>query len=309
MLKKKAIEKILITTFTIFIIFVFYLIPEKINDKYLDVEQEIEYVSSTSTNEIYLLGPNNYLVKVNVLIEEEKPMDKIKKVIEYLTINKKETLPTGLKGIIPENTKLNKVNIEKEIATLDFNEELLNVNEQLEERLIEAITFGILNVEGIKGVKITINNTIITTLPKTKKEIPEILTRDFGINKRYDINNRNSIQKVVIFYLDKISNNNYYVPVTKYINDDRDKIEIIIENLASKYIFESNLKSMLNQNTELINYEIDDEIMVLNFNDAIFNQEKILEEVTYTLSYSVFANYDVKEIMIEVDGKEITKIK
>lgn len=175
--------------------------------------------------------------------------------------------------------------------------------------MIEEITFGVLNLSDIKGVKISINNNLVSILPKTKKELPDVLTRDFGINKMYDINNRNSIQKVVIFYLDKISNNNYYVPVTKYINDDRDKIEIIVENLASKYIFESNLKSLLNQNTELINYEIEDEIMVLNFNDAIFNQEKILEEVTYTLSYSVFANYDVKEISLKVNGEEITKIK
>ena len=88
---------------------------------------------------------------------------------------------------------------------------------------------------------------------------------------------------MTLYYLDKISNQNYYVPVTKYLNDDREKINIIIDNLSSNYIYESSLVSLLNQNTELINYEIEDEIMTLNFNNSIFTHDKILEEVTYTI--------------------------
>ena len=73
MLKRKALRKIIITTFSLIIVFVICIIPEKINsnDNYLNPEMDIEYVTNLGTNEIYLLGPNKYLVKTNILLNEE----------------------------------------------------------------------------------------------------------------------------------------------------------------------------------------------------------------------------------------------
>lgn len=308
MLRKKALRKILITTFTLFTLSVIYIIPMKVNNNYLNPKLEVEYVTSLGTNEIYLLGPNKYLVKTNVLLNEESLESKIKSIIEYLTINKSEKLPVGLEGLIPANTTLNKITIDNKIATLDFSKELLNVLETTEERMIEAIVYSITNLEEIDGVTIQIEGTILETLPQTKKKIPAVITRDFGINKVYDIDSRSNIQKVTLYYIDSIHDNHYYVPVTKYINDDREKIDIIIENLSSNYIYDSSLMSYLSQDTELINYQIEDELMLLNFNHDLFSNEKLLEEVSYTLAYSVFDNYDVNTVLLEVDGEEITRI-
>lgn len=308
MLRKKALRKILITTFTLFTLSVIYIIPMKVNNNYLNPKLEVEYVTSLGTNEIYLLGPNKYLVKTNVLLNEESLESKIKSIIEYLTINKSEKLPIGLEGLIPANTTLNKITIDNKIATLDFSKELLNVLETTEERMIEAIVYSITNLEEIDGVTIQIEGTILETLPQTKKKIPAVITRDFGINKVYDIDSRSNIQKVTLYYIDSIHDNHYYVPVTKYINDDREKIDIIIENLSSNYIYDSSLMSYLSQDTELINYQIEDELMLLNFNHDLFSNEKLLEEVSYTLAYSVFDNYDVNTVLLEVDGEEITRI-
>lgn len=308
MLRKKALRKILITTFTLFTLSVIYIIPMKVNNNYLNPKLEVEYVTSLGTNEIYLLGPNKYLVKTNVLLNEESLESKIKSIIEYLTINKSEKLPIGLEGLIPANTTLNKITIDNKIATLDFSKELLNVLETTEERMIEAIVYSITNLEEIDGVTIQIEGTLLETLPQTKKKIPAVITRDFGINKVYDIDSRSNIQKVTLYYIDSIHDNHYYVPVTKYINDDREKIDIIIENLSSNYIYDSSLMSYLSQDTELINYQIEDELMLLNFNHDLFSNEKLLEEVSYTLAYSVFDNYDVNTVLLEVDGEEITRI-
>ena len=308
MLRKKALRKILITTFTLFTLSILYIIPAKVNNNYLNPTLEVEYVTSLGTNEIYLLGPNKYLVKTNVLLNEESLESKIKSIIEYLTINKSEKLPVGLEGLIPTNTTLNKITIDNKVATLDFSKELLNVLETTEERMIEAIVYSITNLEEIDGITIKIEDTLLETLPHTKKKIPNVITRDFGINKVYDIDSRSNIQKVTLYYIDNINDNNYYVPVTKYINDDREKINIIIENLSSNYIYDSSLISYLSQDTELINYQIEDELMLLNFNHDLFSNEKLLEEVSYTVAYSVFDNYDVNTVLLEVNGKEIKRI-
>ncbi len=310
MLCKKALRKIFITTFTLFTLFVIYIIPEKLNSRnYLDVDMDVEYVVSLGTNEIYLLGPNNYLVKTNVLLESETIEGKIKGIIDYLTIKKSEKLPVGLSGIIPENTKLNQVSVTNHIAVLDFSEELFQGMESLEERIVEGIVYSILNLDEINGVTLKINGTLVQELPASKTKIPEVIDKSFGINKVYDIDNRNGIQKVTLYYIDQIDNENYYVPVTRYMNDDREKINIIIESLASDYIYESNLMSFLNQDTELIDYQIEDELMLLNFNHSIFSQDKVLEEVSYSIAYSVFDNYDVNTVLLEVEGIEVGKIE
>ena len=304
MLKRRALRKIIITTFSLLTVFAICIIPNSLNskDNFLDTKIDLEYVNNLGTNEIYLLGPNKYLVKTNVLLETDNINTKIRSILDYLTIQKSDKLPTGLSGIIPMNTKVNNVEIKESIVTIDFSKELLDVKEELEERLIEAITYSIINIDGVEAIKIKVDGNLLTELPRTKKKLPELLNRNFGINKVFDIDNLNGIQKVTLYYLDKISNQNYYVPVTKYLNDDREKINIIIDNLSSNYIYESSLVSLLNQNTELINYEIEDEIMTLNFNNSIFTHDKILEEVTYTIKESVCSTYLVKSVILEVEG-------
>ena len=304
MLKRRALRKIIITTFSLLTVFAICIIPNSLNskDNFLDTKIDLEYVNNLGTNEIYLLGPNKYLVKTNVLLETDNMNTKIRSILDYLTIQKSDKLPTGLSGIIPMNTKVNNVEIKESIVTIDFSKELLEVKEELEERLIEAITYSIINIDGVEAITIKVDGNLLTELPKTKKKLPELLNRNFGINKVFDIDNLNGIQKVTLYYLDKISNQNYYVPVTKYLNDDREKINIIIDNLSSNYIYESSLVSLLNQNTELINYEIEDEIMTLNFNNSIFTHDKILEEVTYTIKESVCSTYSVKSVILEVEG-------
>ena len=111
------------------------------------------------------------------------------------------------------------------------------------------------------------------------------------------------------YMLENINDNLYYVPVTKYVNDDREKVNIIVEELATSYIYESNLMSFLNSNVSLLGYEEKNDIMFLNFNDYLFDgNDKVLEEVLYSIAYSVFDNYDVSMVSFLVNGEIISHI-
>ena len=66
--------------------------------------------------------------------------------------------------------------------------------------------------------------------------------------------------------------------------------------------------SLLDKSIKLVDYEINNDVMILNFNNSIFiDKDKILEEVVYSISYSVFANYDVNEVVFKVNNEEILK--
>ena len=82
MLKKRALRKMLLTTFSVFTLLVICVIPSKVEENYLNPKIDIEYVTSLGTNEIYLLGSNKYLVKTNVLLNEQTIETKIKSIIK-----------------------------------------------------------------------------------------------------------------------------------------------------------------------------------------------------------------------------------
>jgi len=303
MLKRKALRKIIITTFSIITILVICIIPDKLsNNNYLNPKIDTIYVDNDNAVSIYLLSSNNYLVKTDMMVNKKDLVSKIKEIIDYLTVDKSSKIPNGLAGIIPKDTKLNSINIEDKIAILDFSSELLDIATDLKERMIEAIIYSLIDLDGIEGISIKVDGNYL-------KGIPSILNRNYGINKVYELNDFSNVEKVVLYYIDNISDNTYYVPVTKYLNDDREKIKVIIDNLASNYIYESSLVSLLNANTRLINYEIEDRKMILNFNDSIFTNAKLLEEVVYPISKSVFDNYDVDTVLFQVNGKEISVVE
>lgn len=310
MLRKKALRKIFITTMSLFIIMIIYLIP--LTERTLETNLEFEYTTGLANSSIYLLDNNDYLVKTKVLLDDELVENNIKSIINNLTINAETKFPNNLKGVIPKGTKLNDVNIDEDLVTLDFSEEFLDINENLSTKLIEAIVYSITELDNITKVNITVEGNLLNTYPNTINKIYFPLTRDIGINKEYSYTTLNDITKVVIYYGEEISNEIYYVPVTKYLNNNgnKDKINIIVEELTTSYIYEDNLSSILNENVELIDKEIiEDDLLVLNFNDALFdNKGTIKEEVLYMLSYSAFANYSVNAISFRVDGKDIETV-
>lgn len=303
MLKRKAIRKIFITTITIIILLMIYMIPSNDSNSInkLNVKEKIEYSDVITTN-IYLLNDNDLLVKVNTIIDNNDSLiEKVKNVLNSLL--QKDTIPNGLRNLIPKNLKVLEVKMEEQIVYINFSKELLNIEEKYEEKLIESIVYSLFEIKEINGISIYIENE---TISDHYKGVPSIIKRDFGINKKYDLTSFKDVEKIITYYVTKINNNNYYVPVTNYVNTKEDKIKIIVENLSSNYIYESNLMSFLSNKTELINFNISDDTVTLNFNNDIFISDgKILEEVIYTLGYSIIDNYDVKKVIFNVEDNLI----
>ena len=99
----------------------------------------------------------------------------------------------------------------------------------------------------------------------------------------------------------------YYVPVTKVMNSESEKIDIIIEELKSSVNSQNNFKSYISDNLELVNYTHDESKMSLVFNNYIFNDydsKNVLEEVKYIIASSVFENYNVNEVVFNTESEE-----
>ena len=309
MLKSKAIRKIFITTLSLFVLLVAYSLPS-LDDAYtLKTNLEIESATGLATDNIYLLNSDGYLVKSRILLESSDLEKKIREILGQLTVQDDNYFPKGLFPCIPKNTKILNVLCGEKQVSIDFSKEFLDMSVDLEKQIISGIVYSILDLDDINEVILLVEGQVLKEYPNTHEELLSPLTRDIGINKEYHITSRNDISKVVVYYLSEIDDDLYYVPVTKYVNDERDKIKIIIDELSSSYIYEANLMSFLHSNVELLDYYEQENVLFLNFNDYLFDStDKVLEEVLYSIAYSVFANYDVSTVMFEVNDQHIDKI-
>ena len=314
MLKRFWIKRIFVSTSVLFAILLLYIIPStdeldltsSLNQELLYVDNEIE------THEIFLLDTYNYLARTQVVVSETEIEKKATELINILITggSGESKVPNGFRAVLPSETKLLSIEYKDGILKLDFSSELLDINKENEEKVLESLVYTLTSIDGIDSIIIYVDGKILNKLPKTGINLPSVLNRKYGINKQYDISSTSNISGVTIYYVNKYNDDTYYVPVTKYMNDDREKIKIIVDELTSSSIYNSNLMSYLNSNTKLLatNETIDN--LDLNFNSYIFNnydEKDILEEVIYTIGLSVRDNYDVKEVNILVEDEEIVK--
>lgn len=315
MLKKFSIRKIMVTTFSLLAVFLIYLIPNSNHGLNSKIKESLEYVNDNAlTSPIYLLNNRGLLGRSEIAVstDEKNIENRAKELLEALIIegSGESKIPNGFQSIIPSNTKILSIKYENEVLKVDFSKELLNVSENKEEKVIESIVYTLTSIDGVDNIIIYVEGDILNKLPQTKKNLPSTLNRSFGINKEYNISSLKDINQVTIYYLDEYNDKTYYVPVTKYVNDNREKIEIIIDELSSTSLYNTNLMSYLNSNVELIEASNEDDILNLSFNNYIFddvNEQSILEEVIYTICLSVNDNYDVKEVVFTADDQEIYK--
>jgi len=310
MLKKSSIRKICLAAFCLLILLILYLFPKK-TDQNLSFP-ETSYSVSNAKDTLFLPDKNDYVARINMAIKADTTIDKANTVISYLTIgsDNESVIPNGFKPIIPRGTKILSSSINDNNYKVDFSKEFLEVSENDEIRLIEAIVYSLTGIEGIKSVTILVEGKILNKLPHSQEFLNNPLDRSIGINKKYDVESIKGTVKTTMYYLSKYDGYYYYVPVTKVSNDSKEKIEVIIKELASSPVYETSLMSYLNSETTLQNYKILDDQIDLDFNSAILadvTKNDILEEVTYAINLSIKDNYGIEKVSYTVDSEEVAK--
>ena len=307
MIKKYAMNKIFVSTLIFGLLLLFYLVPSpsfevEINEK--DDNKEFE-------NVVYLLDDDNYVSRV-ISYYDETDIDKVIRNKINILINGDKNLD-NFYSLIPKKTILKDISVNKDNVYLNFSKEFLNVNKYIEESMVESIVYTLTEINGINNVYINVDGENLVMLPNSKKVIPYPLTRSFGINKKYDLDSLNGIDKTIVYFVKKNDSGEYYVPITKVSNLSSSKIDIIIDELKSTVNAQDNLSSFISDNVVLEENKIIDDKINLVFNEYIFSdssKKTILEEVKYVVSQSIFDNLDVKEVIFSTkEHNNIVSIK
>lgn len=310
MLKRRIMRRIFISTAALFTLLLIYLIPSKV-DEIVTPTSQIP-LTNIEKAYIYLLDDNNMLGRTSVIINNKDLIPKAEELLDILINSGKgeSSIPNGFRSFIPSDTTINGITYDDKTLLIDFSADLLNISPDLEMPMIESIVYTLTELDEVDNIVITINGSNLTKLPNTNIFIPNYLNRRIGINKMYDITSLDNVTSITEYYINSYNGNNYYVPVTKYTNDNKERIKVIIEDLTSSNMYMTDLMSYINSNTKLLEANVKDNKMELVFNSYIFNdynKKDILEEVIDTISLSVKDNYDVNEVIFYVDKEEIYK--
>lgn len=311
MLRKFAYNKIFRTTGMLVLLMLLLLFPA--SKEYSLEDDRVVKTSNTETKkEVFLLDKDGYVARCKASINYNDNLDYAKKLMEFLIIGGKyeQRIPNGFKAILPSDTQINDIKIKEDKIELDLSSDALEIEKNNAKKMIDLITYNLTTIDGVKFVYLKIDGKLLDKVPNTNIILNQPLSRKNGVNINYEAFNYKNASLTTIYFINKNNSGYYYVPVSKVTNDNRDKIKIIVDELTSSHIYETNLMSFLNYNTKLINYELKEDVLTLDFNSYLFDDassKSILEEVVYSISLSVRDNYDVKEVIFTVDGNEITK--
>lgn len=297
MIRNFAKRKIVITSFAFIIFFITLLFP--------NTQEEAPSISTTylsnNTTSIFLLNRANYVSKTQIMTKQKETISKIQELISFLTIGSPNAayIPSIFEAIIPANTKVISLDVQDKTVKINFSKEFLNIPEEYEESTIECLVYTLTDLEEIDSVILYVDGAILEHLPHSKKKLPHILNRSIGVNTIYNLEKIQNVQKTTTYYLAKEQEISYYVPVTLLENNDKDKVEIIIERLKSNPHLQTNLMSYLNASTELNSYELLEEEIRLSFNDALYeglSSEEMKEQVEYSIALSLKDTLDIKKV-------------
>ena len=299
MLRKSSIRRIMLATLALFLLLIIYFFPTTPS-----ISESLSYIEKEEMP-IFLVDNMEYIARTSIVKNSDNTDDLIKEVIESLTIgsNKSNYIREGFKAVIPEGTKVLDIKLEDSILTINFSKELLNVSQDSEEKMLEAIIYSLTEIESVKKIKILVEGEPLTHLPNSNKKIPELLDKNYGINKIYNLDSIKDTSKTTIYYLSKYNDYYYYVPVTKISNENLEKAEIIINELKTTPIYHTNLISYLAAATNLTNYEILENSISLSFDNHLLaglDDEDMLEEVKYAISLSIRDSYGIDEVIFNM---------
>lgn len=301
MIKNSIERKLVISFLSLVVLFLIYIIPS-------EESYEPPINENLSSNIVYLL--NNNLITQTKMVGNTKNIDsQIKDIIDALTINgnKSKYLNNDFQALIPANTKLLDYSLDNGILKLNFSQEYNNLSQNLAEKSLESLIYSLTELNEVDGIMIFIEGVKLETLP-SGKILPNILTREFGINKIYDLTSLNNVNQATMYYFLQNNNDINLVPVTIFSNEDINKVDVIIEELKSSPIYYTNLMSFLSANTKILDYEILENSVKLNFNNYLldsFFEDSLIEEVKYAISYSLKDSLGLENITFFVNGEEI----
>ncbi|WP_062047863.1 GerMN domain-containing protein [Bacillus sp. JCM 19034] len=259
------------------------------------------------TRKLYLIDENGMVVPQTLNLPKTESV--LRQSLEYLVDGGPVTnlLPSGFSAVIPAGTEVD-VHLEEGIAIADFSNEFNEYNPELEQQILQAITWTLTEFENVEKVQIKVNGHLQETMPISGTPIGEGVSRADGINiETGGLADMVNSKGVTLYFLAQNGDNTYYVPVTRRVKMEGELLETAVNELIKGPALESPLLTDLRQGVELLEEpHYQNGVVTLNFNENILSQLQstaISSDVLDMLALTLTEQEGVEQVAIEVEGE------
>ena len=236
--------------------------------------------SSLTYRRVYTISEDQeYVVPLTI---SYSPIDSIDEEILHVLSNLKEgsslTNKEQYTYTIPENVKINSIDLDNKIVSIDFSSEFAAYPVAKERKILESLVWTLSCFDEVDGVVLSVDGLVLEKMPVGNTPLPSILTKEIGIN--YYLGDNSSLYNTVnvtSFFIDKEGT---YIPVTRRVSSDL-SVSSLLNNMYSTLTLGSGLNM-----PETLDY-LDIKEVLVDGNDviievseiALFDENSIKDEV------------------------------
>ena len=298
-MKRKKILFILLPILFAFILGSSFLIFSKKDDIIDDSMTNQEHQEQTR-RKIYLLSNDNIIVPVTVSFDKKQGLaEELYYVVSLL--KEDSNIHSDLKGVINKNTSITELVLKDKSITVGFSKEFLDYTVNNELRIIESIVWTLSQYDEIDCVNIKVDGELLTKMPLGKTPLPKDMNKDIGINNHV-FPGMLAAKRVVTYYVKKIGNNEFYVPVSNNLNEDSVSVFLELSKAKTPIIYGLKVSKYLRE-TEIVSITENDNIIEFELTTSCLIEENLVDyDVFHALQVSISSYKEDSVVSITING-------
>ncbi|MGX8851334.1 GerMN domain-containing protein [Amedibacillus sp. YH-ame10] len=257
--------------------------------------------------QIYLKDEDRTLIPLSIPVSEELSEDeKLQLMFSYMSGKQ------SVKGFLPlfqKECTLQRVIVQKGIASLYLDDSFKNYKAEDELRVLEAITWGSTQFHDIEQVKLFQNDQPLTSMPVANTPIPEVLNRSIGINHfETSASSLHDSTSITVFATKKIEGNEYLVPRSRRIQVSGDSLSAHVNSIITDISASSELlQPLYADDIEVKDFKMQDGTLYVELNKNILSSDASVKQNVYdTLVLSLATLEGIQRVEVRVDGVVVT---
>lgn len=199
----------------------------------------------------------------------------------------------GLYPVLSENLEVESVDVQKDVLTVSFNDELYSKQDAL--NILETLTYTLTDYDQIRQLKIQIEGQDISYLPNSSIPLSS-LTKELGLNNFQETSYLLHETIPVMAYQEKtIHQYSYYVPTTFRINENdslKTQVQTILSYVQGKiHLIDAKLEN------NVLTVELDSNILLDN--------ERIDQTLEDLIVLSLSTLKGVDDVHIKINDEDV----
>lgn len=284
--------------------------PEQ-GDNTAQTANQSEEVSNLRPTVLYYQDADGYVIPVMRKIPWQEAIARaaLTAITDQPTV-REDMQKIGLLPPVPADTKINGISIHDGVATVDFNDGIMNCANAAEERsMVDAIVHTLAEFPTIDKVQFQVNGKVVKKLkygtPVDKPLEPSGINVETADSK---IDLKNASKVIVYFCKAAVSNFAYLVPVTRYTSASSPNIAEALNQLLKGPKEGSNLNTAIPAGTKLLGVQVEDGIAYINLSKEFqaadsgdANMDMALKQIMMTVR-----QFDgIQKVKVQVEGKDM----